>query len=65
MKINSINNINNKKLDIKTSLKSNKFVQQSSENDLKSPVDAQLYQAYNNVSFKALKPIEKKVLISI
>ena len=60
MKINSINNIHNKKSDIKTSLKSNKFVQQSSENDLKSPVDAQLYQAYNNVSFKALKPIEKK-----
>ena len=60
MKIPSINNIFNKKFNINSSQTINKIVQNPCENKGNTPVSSSLYQAYNNVSFKALKPFQQK-----
>lgn len=60
MKISSINNIQNIKSTVKNLSKVNKPVQPNVEMGSKNPVNAQLYQAYNNISFKALNVDRKQ-----
>ena len=60
MKISSINNIYNKKLNIKNSQPPHKSTQTPCANEKNKPVNSTIHQTYNNISFQALKPFKKQ-----